>query len=188
MPIKYQEIWDRNTKYRFGFGIFLVGIPNFWLPVDTTSHGEPTRLSVTCPALSCFAPPRPRPDLFGLPCPLWPALPCLATCPVWPCTTLNRCRRRGGSLRPLGTADRPASRTLTRGYFDLHSMAVGAASVQNGPARRDTTAARRVICHGSHKHDTPNSAKAMPRRTQTSGPCRFVTDVNSSVSSTVEAG
>ena len=22
--IKYQEIWDRKTKYRFGFGIFLV--------------------------------------------------------------------------------------------------------------------------------------------------------------------
>ena len=24
IPRKYQEIWDRNTKYRFGFGIFLV--------------------------------------------------------------------------------------------------------------------------------------------------------------------
>ena len=34
IPRKYQEIWDRNTKYRFGFGIF--GIPNFWLPIDIT--------------------------------------------------------------------------------------------------------------------------------------------------------
>ena len=24
IPRKYEEIWDRNTKYRFGFGIFLV--------------------------------------------------------------------------------------------------------------------------------------------------------------------
>ena len=24
IPIKYQEIWDTNTKYRFGIGIFLV--------------------------------------------------------------------------------------------------------------------------------------------------------------------
>ena len=24
IPRKYQEIWDRKTKYRFGFGIFLV--------------------------------------------------------------------------------------------------------------------------------------------------------------------
>ena len=24
IPRKYQEIWDRNTKYRFGIGIFLV--------------------------------------------------------------------------------------------------------------------------------------------------------------------
>ena len=24
MPRKHQEVWDRNTKYRFGIGIFLV--------------------------------------------------------------------------------------------------------------------------------------------------------------------
>ena len=37
IPRKYQEIWDRNTKYRFGIGIFLVKIPNLWLPIDITT-------------------------------------------------------------------------------------------------------------------------------------------------------
>ena len=40
IPRKYREIWDRNTKYRFGIGIFLVYhilgfgltslVPSYW--------------------------------------------------------------------------------------------------------------------------------------------------------------
>ena len=31
---KYQELWVRNTKNRFGIVVFLVDIPNFSLPID----------------------------------------------------------------------------------------------------------------------------------------------------------
>ena len=34
---KYQEIFTWNIKYLFGIGIFLVGIPNSWLPIDFIS-------------------------------------------------------------------------------------------------------------------------------------------------------
>ena len=33
----YQELWDKNTKYRFGICIFLVPISIFWLPIDITN-------------------------------------------------------------------------------------------------------------------------------------------------------
>ena len=38
IPRKYQEIWDRNAKYRFGRYWYFLGMPNFSLPIDITSR------------------------------------------------------------------------------------------------------------------------------------------------------
>ena len=57
IPRKYQEIRDRNAKYRFAVGIFLVGIPFFLLPIDITRSNVNARKSFKF--FFCFNPSRP---------------------------------------------------------------------------------------------------------------------------------